>query len=99
MRIRRRRENFEESAQRRVSISGWAVHGGLAAVPSHQCPHCSSRFGKVSNMRTHCKAVHEKVRAHACIYCDGVAFGAIGNHLNRRLGAAKRSAIASCFER
>ena len=27
-------------------------------------------------MRTHCKTVHEKVRVHACPYCDGVAFGA-----------------------
>ena len=26
-------------------------------------------------MRTHCKTAHEKVRAHACPSCEGVAFG------------------------
>ena len=35
-------------------------------------------------MRTHCKTVHEKVRAHTCPYCDGVAFGAMSN-LNRHI--------------
>jgi hypothetical protein len=36
-------------------------------------------------MRWHCKTVHEKVRAHACIYCpEGVAFGEMG-HLNTHI--------------
>jgi hypothetical protein len=35
-------------------------------------------------MRRHCKTVHEKVRAHVCPYCDGVAFGHMGN-LNRHI--------------
>ena len=35
-------------------------------------------------MRTHCKTVHEKVRVHACPYCDGVAFGTEQN-LNRHI--------------
>ena len=35
-------------------------------------------------MRRHCKTVHEKVRAHVCPYCDGVAFGHMGS-LNRHI--------------
>ena len=37
-------------------------------------------------LRQHCKTVHEKVQAHACPYCDGVAFGQESNlntHDNR----------------
>jgi len=30
-------------------------------------------------MRRHCKTVQEKVRAHACPYCEGVAFGTKSN--------------------
>jgi hypothetical protein len=44
--------------------------------------HGSSRFGTAGDMRRHCKTVHEKVRAHACIYCEGVAFGQMSD-LNR----------------
>ena len=33
-------------------------------------PHCNTRFGKVSAMRTHCANFHEKVRAHKCRYCN-----------------------------
>ena len=35
-------------------------------------------------MRWHCTEVHEKVRAHACPNCDGVAFGEMGN-LNQHI--------------
>jgi len=50
----------------------------------HKCPHCSSRFGRASDMQTHCKTVHEKVRAHVCPNCNGVAFGHMG-HLNKHI--------------
>ena len=46
-------------------LRGEARHGALQSRREHQCPHCTSRFGTVSNMRAHCKTVHEKVRAHA----------------------------------
>jgi hypothetical protein len=62
---------------------------------NHQCPHCSSRFGRAGDMRRYCKTVHEKVRAHACIYCpEGVAFGETG-HLNRNRAPRHADSIAA----
>jgi len=50
-------------------------------------------------MRRHCRAVHEKLRDHACPYCPGVGFGAKNSltkkHVNEvRLKIKRRRAKA-----
>jgi hypothetical protein len=44
----------------------------------HACPHCAAVFGRVDNLTSHVRTVHEKRRDHACPHC-AAAFCRVGH--------------------
>jgi hypothetical protein len=43
------------------------------ALQDDPVPFCNTRFGEAGTMRQHITTIHEKVRAHVCPYCEGLA--------------------------